>query len=1064
MKKLVLTACLGACVLAGQAKESAPLWLRNNSISPDGTTIAFTYKGNIFTVPVTGGSAKQITTHTAYDTKPIWSPDGSKIVFASDREGSMDLFIVDSNGGSARRLTTHTSAEYPEAFLNDEQILFSSNIQPTAQTSQFPSGVFSQIYVTDINGKRPAVYSGHTMEEISVNPSNGTLLFTDKKGYEDKWRKHQQSSIARDIWTFDPLTQKFDKKTNFKGEDRNAIWGPDNKTIYYLSEQDGTSNIYKLVSGETQPTQLTFHKDHPVRFLSVGKNGLLSYSYDGELYTLKEGGKPEKVNISITDDIDPQSTFKNLTGGASAMSVSPNGKEIAFINNGELFVTATDYSTTKRLTNTAVQERNVEFSPDGRSIYFSSERNGKWNIYKVFLPNKDDKYFTYATEVKEEPVTSNDTASFQPRISPDGKEIAYLEDRTAIKVLNLENGKTRTVLDKKYNYSYTDGDQYFEWSPDGKWILAKYISVGGWNNTDIALIKADGSGEIHNLTQSGYSDATPQFVMNGKAIMWSSDRAGYRSHGSWGAFRDLYLMFLDEEAFDTFKLSKEDLQLVEEAAKNDSTSNKKKKQKKEDLVFDTVNAQDRIIRLTPSSGSIGDAVLLPKGDKLYYISNGDLIERDLKSGSSKELIKGFGWGSIYPDKDYANIYALAGGSLKKVSIPSGAVTNIAYNAEFNHKPFEERQYIYDHAWQQVADKFYDPTIHEIDWKGYHEAYNKFLPYINNNYDFAELLSEILGELNASHTGARYRAWSNTPATASLGIFIDENYQGDGLRISEIIPQGPLSKAALKMEPGMLIEEIDGTPIKSGMDYYPLLQGKSGKQIVLSIYDPKTKKNRYEKVKPFSYGEQNNLLYKRWVKSRRALVDSLSNGRIGYVHIKGMDSESFRTVYSELLGLNRQKEAVIVDTRHNGGGWLHDDLVTLLGGKLYQKFVPRGQYIGDDPFNKWTKPSVVLMCEDNYSNAHGFPFVYKELGIGKLIGAPVPGTMTAVWWENQIDPSLVFGIPQVGVQDLRGKYLENQELQPDIEVYNSPESQLRGDDEQIKSAVNELLRQLENNQK
>ncbi|MGL5226692.1 MAG: S41 family peptidase [Bacteroidales bacterium] len=1064
MKKLVLTACLGACVLAGQAKESAPLWLRNNSISPDGTTIAFTYKGNIFTVPVTGGSAKQITTHTAYDTKPIWSPDGSKIVFASDREGSMDLFIVDSNGGSARRLTTHTSAEYPEAFLNDEQILFSSNIQPTAQTSQFPSGVFSQIYVTDINGKRPAVYSGHTMEEISVNPSNGTLLFTDKKGYEDKWRKHQQSSIARDIWTFDPLTQKFDKKTNFKGEDRNAIWGPDNKTIYYLSEQDGTSNIYKLVSGETQPTQLTFHKDHPVRFLSVGKNGLLSYSYDGELYTLKEGGKPEKVNISITDDIDPQSTFKNLTGGASAMSVSPNGKEIAFINNGELFVTATDYSTTKRLTNTAVQERNVEFSPDGRSIYFSSERNGKWNIYKVFLPNKDDKYFTYATEVKEEPVTSNDTASFQPRISPDGKEIAYLEDRTAIKVLNLENGKTRTVLDKKYNYSYTDGDQYFEWSPDGKWILAKYISVGGWNNTDIALIKADGSGEIHNLTQSGYSDATPQFVMNGKAIMWSSDRAGYRSHGSWGAFRDLYLMFLDEEAFDTFKLSKEDLQLVEEAAKNDSTSNKKKKQKKEDLVFDTVNAQDRIIRLTPSSGSIGDAVLLPKGDKLYYISNGDLIERDLKSGSSKELIKGFGWGSIYPDKDYANIYALAGGSLKKVSIPSGAVTNIAYNAEFNHKPFEERQYIYDHAWQQVADKFYDPTIHGIDWKGYHEAYNKFLPYINNNYDFAELLSEILGELNASHTGARYRAWSNTPATASLGIFIDENYQGDGLRISEIIPQGPLSKAALKMEPGMLIEEIDGTPIKSGMDYYPLLQGKSGKQIVLSIYDPKTKKNRYEKVKPFSYGEQNNLLYKRWVKSRRALVDSLSNGRIGYVHIKGMDSESFRTVYSELLGLNRQKEAVIVDTRHNGGGWLHDDLVTLLGGKLYQKFVPRGQYIGDDPFNKWTKPSVVLMCEDNYSNAHGFPFVYKELGIGKLIGAPVPGTMTAVWWENQIDPSLVFGIPQVGVQDLRGKYLENQELQPDIEVYNSPESQLRGDDEQIKSAVNELLRQLENNQK
>ena len=186
------------------------------------------------------------------------------------------------------------------------------------------------------------------------------------------------------------------------------------------------------------------------------------------------------------------------------------------------------------------------------------------------------------------------------------------------------------------------------------------------------------------------------------------------------------------------------------------------------------------------------------------------------------------------------------------------------------------------------------------------------------------------------------------------------------------------------------------------------------------------------------------------------MDELSGGKVGYVHVKGMDSESFREVYSEVLGRCRNKEAVIVDTRHNGGGWLHDDLATLLSGKEYQQFAPRGQYIGSDPYNKWCKPSCVLVCEDNYSNAHGFPWVYKTLGIGKLVGAPVPGTMTAVWWETQIDPSLVFGIPQVGVRDMQGHYLENQELEPDVEVYNSPEQQLGGEDRQLEEAVRLML--------
>ena len=340
-----------------------------------------------------------------------------------------------------------------------------------------------------------------------------------------------------------------------------------------------------------------------------------------------------------------------------------------------------------------------------------------------------------------------------------------------------------------------------------------------------------------------------------------------------------------------------------------------------------------------------------------------------------------------------------------------------------------------------------------------EALVCFLPHINNNYDFAEMLSEMLGELNASHTGARYGAGSSALPTAALGVFYDESYDGTGLKIKEIMAQSPFTQKKTDVKEGCIIEKVDGKVIEANADYFPLFEGKVGRKVILTVYDPTTKKRFEETVKAISYGAQSELLYKRWVKRCAQKVEELSGGRIAYVHIKGMDSPSFRKMYSELLGRYRNKEAVIVDTRHNGGGWLHDDVVTLLNGKEYQRFVPRGQYIGSDPFNKWLKPSCMLTCEDNYSNAHGTPYVYKTLGIGKLIGTPVAGTMTAVWWERQIDPSIVFGIPQVGCMDMQGKYLENQTLQPDILVYNEPEASLKGEDAQLKAAVDHLLKEL-----
>ena len=1082
MKKLLFGIALCGVSMTASAEE--PLWMRDVRISPDGTQVAFCYKGDIYRVSSNGGKAVRLTTHDSYESSPVWSPDGKKIAFASDRYGNADVFVMSASGGAATRLTFNSAAETPSAISPDgAYVYFSASIQDPASSALFPTSSMTELYRVPIGGGRTEQVLGTPAEMVSFAPDGQRFLYQDRKGFEDEWRKHHTSSVTRDIWLYDAATDKHVNLTGRAGEDRNPVFSADGKTVYFLSERDGGSmNVYSFpLDSPSSATRLSAFSTHPVRFLSVSNDGTMCYAYDGAIYTQRQGGKASRLHIDVVrDDMDLPAKLR-FTSGATSAGVSPDGEQVAFVVRGNVFVTSVEYGTTKQITNTVESESDVVFGPDNRTLAYASERDGYWNVYVAKIQRKEDLNFPNATLIEEEVLLPSKTVErMYPKFSPDGKEVAFLENRTTLRVLNLKTKAVRTVMDGKFEYSYSDGDQWFEWSPDSRWLLSGYIGHGGWNNNDVALVNASGNGEIHNLTQSGYTDGDAKWVLGGKAMIWKSDRAGYRSHGSWGSEDDVYIMFFDLDAYERFRMSKEELALVEEQEKKDKEDaekkeNEKKKGKKKDekkdkedevkpLVFDLENCRDRIIRLTVNSSNLGDAVLSSKGDKLYYqaaFEDGyDLWMHDLKENKTSIVMKNIGYGSMMTDKKQENLY-LCNSSIKKVNMEKGESKNIEFSATFNYRPYEERMYMFDHIWKQVEDKFYVADLHGVDWKGYYENYKRFLPYINNNYDFQEMLSEMLGELNGSHTGARYYAPGASFQTACLGVFYDNEYTGDGLKIKEIIAKGPFAVKKTDVTEGCIIEKIDGEKILAGVDYYPMLEGKAGRKVLLSVYAPETKKRFDVTVKAISAGEQSELLYKRWVRRNERLVEKLSGGRVAYVHVKGMDSPSFRTVYSELLSeKNRTKDAVIVDTRHNGGGWLHDDLVTLLSGKEYQRFVPRGQYIGSDPFNKWLKPSCVLVCEDNYSNAHGFPWVYKELGIGKLIGTPVPGTMTAVWWERQIDPSIVFGIPQVGCMDMRGEYLENKELQPDIEVYNSPEEVLRGEDRQLEAAVKEMLKTIE----
>lgn len=1074
MKRFFLTLSSFMMLAGSIMAQDSPLWLRRNDISPDGTKIVFNYKGDLYVVPTSGGEAKQITTNSAYDTDPMWTADGKEIIFASYREKGKDIYKISEKGGSPVRLTSHPANETPLSVLEDGSILYTAAIQQDATYGDFPGN--AQLYILGKDGGRPQQVTSLPISALSVN-KEGTIIYEDWKGYEDALRKHHTSSVTRDIWAYRPAAGEkkfsingqgnFTKLSGFKGEDRNPVFDADGKTFYYLSEADGTINVYKSsIDAPQKSEQLTFFKGNPVRHLSVADNGTMTFSYDGELYRMKAGNQPEKINISIvTDQTQRAVVEQTITSGADDLAVSPDGKEIAIVLRGDIFVTSAEHRTTKRITNTAVQERGVSFSKDGRTLYYASERNGHWGIWATSLTDKDDKGFTYAVKMEEKLITKPGETCFQMQVSPDGKSIAYLKDRTAVAVMDLKSGKETVLLDKSVNYSYQDGDQNFAWSPDSRYILCNYQANGGWNNEDVALINVE-TGEITDLTESGYTDSNFKWALGGKAMTWASDKAGYRSHGSWGAEDDIYIMFFDGKKYHEFLMDKEERQIAE-MMKDDKEKKEEKKdsvkaeKKPAELVLQLDDRKDRIVRLTRASGRLGDHYLTEDGKKLYYMvrleSGMDLCMLDMETGSVKVISKGV-YGSIYPGTDDRHVYILSGSGISKMNTANGSRETISFSGEFEYKAAEEREYIFNHAWKQVNEKFYVADIHGIDWEGYRKTYEKFLPHIDNNFDFQEMLSEMLGELNGSHTGARYQYRSGL-SMGDLGVLYDLDYAGDGLKIKEVVKGGALYIQDPEIKAGDIIEAIDGVKITAGMDWFGLLKQKAGKKMLISV-SKGGKKAVDMYVEPAS--SMSVQLYKRWVEQRAEMVKKLSNGRVGYVHVEGMDSESFRTVYSDLLGKYRTCEAVIVDTRHNGGGWLHDDLATLLDGTGYIRFEPRGQYIGTEPYNKWTKPSCVLIGEDNYSDACGFPYVYKALGIGKLIGAPVPGTMTAVWWETQIDPTIVFGIPQVGAIAVEeGRYLENMQIEPDILVYNDPASVLRGEDKQLEAAVAEMLKTIDN---
>lgn len=1051
-----LSALVLASVQWAAASPSNPTWLRQPAVSPDGRQIAFTYGGQLWRVPAEGGEAVSLTSALFRSGFPVWSPDSKTLAFSADRHGNPDVFSIAAAGGEITRLTTHSMPDTPQAFSPDgKSVLFNSMRlgDPAVNFGGVLMGASMQLYRIPVQGGRERLEIPLPALDVAPSPDGRFYLYTNFKSSESEWRKHAVSEATRDIWLYDSRDGTHRQLTDWRGEDRNAVWSADGKTFYWLSERSGSFNIWKQpIDGQTPPAQVTFHEKLPVRFLSISKENYLVYGFDGEIWKLASGAKePAKVMVHISQgSLLDGTTFANMNDQVSEIAVSADGTQLGIIARGEVFVIDASRGLTRRVTDTPQHEKNLSFRPDGKAVLYVSERDGSYDIYESSIDVKDAPNLLTPGPFKEIRLTTSKSDLTEPAYSPDGSRLAYLEDRTQLVVMDLATKTTTTVMPKGLSYSYTDGDLPFVWSPDGRWLAATTGNAASHFN--IHLVDATGKRAPVGITRSGLEAVNPQFSPDGRTLFFVTTRNGLKTLDSKTAEIDVYATFLTQAACDAV------------TRPNDTPPADKK-----DWQPELENLGSRTVRVTPLSGQYATYHATPDGKSVVVASvsptsgmTGYTIPLG-RPGLTPLFTKPPTAVDSFPVDGKGNLYFLGAGGIERVNLATGPAGTIPFNAEIAYDLRGEMRWFFDHVARLTAQKFYRADMGGVDWDFYIREYAKHLSSIHRGEDLAELFSELAGELNASHMGSHYThpPQGGGDETASLGLYYDPRFEGPGAKITDHLHIGPAARDGSKLRPGAVILAVDGKTIAADSDIHTLLNHAAGKALRLTIQPADGGTNVEEIVTPEPY--LNCLVHSndRWVNQNAALVDKLSGGRLGYVHIATMLTPDYQAFYSDLFGKYADKDGVVVDVRFNGGGNLSDRLIADLSAKSYGKSVDRdGNPIANVPASRWTKPSILLANAFSYSDGSIFPHLYKESKLGSFVGEPVPGTGTSVWWVDLLPGKrFTYGIPEIGRKMPDGRFYENTEDTPDVLIRRHPDAIEQGRDEQLEAAVATLLEQL-----
>jgi len=1025
---------------------------RTPALSPDGSILAFSYMGDIWQVPSQGGTAHRLTVHDSYDANPHFSPDGRWVAFNSLRTGSGDVYIVLVEGGEPTRLTFHSAEDEVVGWTPDSRnVLFISRRDTE----------FEVLYQVNIDGTLPRKVTYDLTVDGSISPDGQWLAW--ERGYNEWWRKHYRGSASLDIWIRPVAGGESRKLTNSAGNDMTPMWSPDGTTIYFVSErEDSTANLWSVPrDASVDPTRLTPFKGEWVRFASIAFDGSkIAFERGGEIWTYDvRAGTSAPVDIQApSDDKRNNIQRRNMTKHATEFAFSPDEKQLAFVVHGEVYCAPMkddELEEPMRLTETPARESDLCWSDDGKILYFVSDRNGNDDIFSTTSSDSDEEKLSESRKRTTSQLTSSFETEAHPRLSPDGKKLMYDKGSKVLWTMNVDGSNQKAVMDQAQIL-------HADWSPDSKWIAFSRPTHG--HREDIYIVPADG-GEVVNVSRHANDDWHPLWTKDGKRLSFASrtDEGDYLIKYIWLTKEDW-----DKYNAGEFDKEEEKEEKAESKSEGKSEEDKEKKVEQVTVKIDWKDIHRRIVTVTHVRGFYWNYDQSPDGKHYAFPSSNfggvNLWTVDWKGEHLRRLTKG----NQFPDdirwkKDNETVVFLGNqGTITTITDQDGASqSDLGFNVKLTVDWAAEQVQKFNEAWRLLYDGFYDDTFHGTDWKAMHEKYLLLLKAARTHSDVSDVLREMIGELSASHLGV-YGGGDNDEEkiqTGYIGILYDEKYHGSGIKVTQVVSETPADRVESKINPGDYILSIDTVRITPDFNFYDLLNDKVGKKIDLVVADnPGGKKSRKITLEAIDFPTFRERKYEDWVTANRAMVDSLSGGRVGYLHIAAMGGDDYRRFMEDLFGEVWNKDAMVMDIRFNNGGSVHDQILTVLMRRRYGYTRNRGQEVSYNSLDRWDKPIVLVINERCYSDGEIFPMGFKALGLGKVVGVP---TFGAVIGTNDVDliDGTGFRVPSAGWYDMRGKDLENWGIEPDIYVDRPPEESLAGRDSQLERAVAELMKQL-----
>lgn len=1026
---------------------------RTPDISPDGEKVAFSYLGDIWMVDRIGGIARPVTLHEAHDFDPAFSPDGRWLAFSSNRHGSYDVFVVPARGGKPRRLTFDSASDIVNGWAPDgKSILFASNRNP-----DYPGGF--ELYSVPVDGGREHQVSCGDGKEGVYSPSGDQIAYVRGQGLW--YRKGYRGSSNDDIWICSAAGDNNRRLTTFNGQDTSPMWSQDGQWIYYVSEESTTpttaspqANIFRRdAAGKSQPQQITFHKEDGVRRARISANAdadgrqWIVYECGPDLWVVSpQGGEPRKLAIEIHAD-DKVNTEKTVTftQGASEFALSYDEKHVAFVVHGEIFMMPITGGKATRLTDSSAYDHGIAWSPDSKKIIFTSDRSGQEDLYLLEADDPENKDFVSSKKFKVRQLTDTPEPEIGVNFSPDGKRVAFLR-AGKLWIMNPDGTDQKTIVKDVEVFDY-------DWSPDSKWLV--YARQDGSFASELYIIPAAG-GESKNVTHYA--------TYNG-GVTWSGrrDRAISGTNGN-----KLGFISQRHDSMGMYVLS---LQKPAAAGAPESRD------------FDWDDMYLRVERAAPLS--VEEGAISPDGNRVAFRSTGSSGDDLWVAASNGSQLSRITTGNLHPqqiqwsqrlsDVIYfrdrqgqirsarATSWSPSGPStLADFRVGSGMGT-IEFKAKMTVRRDEEFREMFEQSWRALREHFYDPAFHGANWEAVRAKYRPLVQHVALREDLYALMSLMMGELNASHLGILGFAAAPEETTADLGLIFDESFRGPGLKIAEVLKQGPADRRGIVLKPGDIIRSIDRIELTDKTSLSQLLNDKVGETVALQVTgnptadmkDPKA--FRKVEIQAANRHQIHDLMYERWVDRNAHRVTELSGGKLGYIHIPTMDEAGLDRFVRALYSDNFDKEGIVLDVRYNGGGFTHDQILNYLGAREHTTFRQRdgGQgMVLRSRDRKWSKPLVVLINNRSYSDAEIFPSAVRTLGLGKLVGQSTGGHVIGTSSVRLIDGTM-FRVPRTGVFTLKGVNMEREGVTPDVEVEAQPDQLAKGIDAQLDKAVDVL---------